>query len=125
MKSRRPRNLVQFFRDSPLARVELDLKREAKPNSIWQIEETDEAALYLSVLTLSEIRKGAARLAHGCRRTRLETWLESICEPGSRDESCRSTLASPVSFAPVIDAYWRPSRCTSISPWFRGMPATP
>jgi predicted nucleic acid-binding protein len=31
--------------------------------------------LYLSVLTLGEIRKGLAGLAQGKRRTRLETWL--------------------------------------------------
>lgn len=36
----------------------------------------DEALLYLSVLTLGEIRKGLARLGQGARRTRLETWLE-------------------------------------------------
>jgi toxin FitB len=39
------------------------------------MEATDEAMLYLSVLTLGEIRKGLAGLAQGKRRTRLETWL--------------------------------------------------
>jgi predicted nucleic acid-binding protein len=37
---------------------------------------TNEASLYLSVLTLGEIRKGLAALPQGTRRTRLETWLE-------------------------------------------------
>src|SRR5215471_16952734 len=37
---------------------------------------TDEDLLYLSVLTLGEIRKGIAGLAQGKRRTHLETWLE-------------------------------------------------
>ena len=32
--------------------------------------------LYLSVLTVGEIRKGLAGLAQGKRRTHLETWLE-------------------------------------------------
>jgi predicted nucleic acid-binding protein len=32
--------------------------------------------LYLSVLTLGEIRKGLAALPQGKRRSRLETWLE-------------------------------------------------
>ena len=32
--------------------------------------------LYLSVLTLGEIRKGLAGLPQGKRRTSLETWLE-------------------------------------------------
>ena len=40
------------------------------------IEAADEGLLYLSVLTLGEIRKGVAGLAQGKRRTRLETWLE-------------------------------------------------
>jgi predicted nucleic acid-binding protein len=38
--------------------------------------EADEATLYLSVLTLGEIRKGVAGLAHGKRRVRLEKWIE-------------------------------------------------
>jgi predicted nucleic acid-binding protein len=40
------------------------------------MEATDEGMLYLSVLTLGEIRKGLAGLAPGKRRTHLETWLE-------------------------------------------------
>lgn len=36
----------------------------------------NEASLYLSVLTLGEIRKGLATLPQGTRRTRLESWLE-------------------------------------------------
>jgi predicted nucleic acid-binding protein len=40
------------------------------------METADEALLYLSVLTLGEIRKGLALLSQGVRRTRLETWLE-------------------------------------------------
>jgi toxin FitB len=35
----------------------------------------DEALLFLSVLTLGEIRKGVASLAQSRRRTLLETWL--------------------------------------------------
>jgi predicted nucleic acid-binding protein len=40
------------------------------------MEAADEAMLYLSVLTVGEIRKGLAGLAQGKRRTHLETWLE-------------------------------------------------
>lgn len=36
----------------------------------------DESLLYLSVLTLGEIRKGAAGLPQSRRRTYLESWLE-------------------------------------------------
>ena len=39
-------------------------------------DSTNEASLYLSVLTLGEIRKGLAALPQGARRTKLETWLE-------------------------------------------------
>jgi len=40
------------------------------------MEAADESLLYVSVLTLGEIRKGVAGLAQGRRRTHLETWLE-------------------------------------------------
>ena len=36
----------------------------------------DESLLYLSVLTLGEIRKEIASLPQGKRRTHLETWLQ-------------------------------------------------
>lgn len=35
-----------------------------------------EESLYLSVLSLGEIRKGAARLPAGAKRRKLERWLE-------------------------------------------------
>jgi toxin FitB len=41
------------------------------------IEETDEAVIYLSVLTLGEVRNGTERLSRGRRRSRLESWLAS------------------------------------------------
>lgn len=37
---------------------------------------TDESLLHLSVITMGEIRKGAAWLPPSKRRTQLETWLE-------------------------------------------------
>src|SRR5258708_30942675 len=40
------------------------------------MDAADETMLYLSVLTMGEIRKGAAGLANGKRRTHLETWLK-------------------------------------------------
>ena len=46
------------------------------PQVVGWIEAVDEGYLYLSVLTLGEIRKGLAHLPQGRRRTRLETWLE-------------------------------------------------
>ena len=46
------------------------------PRVMAWIEEVEEGLLYLSVLTLGEIRKGLAALPQGKRRSRLETWLE-------------------------------------------------
>jgi predicted nucleic acid-binding protein len=40
------------------------------------MESTDERLLYLSVLTLGEIRKGVAALPQGRKRTTLESWLD-------------------------------------------------
>ena len=47
-----------------------------QPSVMAWMEAADESLLYLSVLTLGEIRKGLASLAQGRRRTSLETWLE-------------------------------------------------
>ena len=49
-----------------------------KPESrvLKWMEEADESLLYLSVLTLGEIRKGVAALPQSRRRSQLEAWLE-------------------------------------------------
>jgi predicted nucleic acid-binding protein len=47
-----------------------------EPRVMEWMDSADEGLLYLSVLTLGEIRKGLAALAQARRRTRLETWLE-------------------------------------------------
>lgn len=47
-----------------------------EPRVVDWMEAADETILYLSVLTLGEIRKGLAGLPQGRRRTHLETWLE-------------------------------------------------
>jgi predicted nucleic acid-binding protein len=47
-----------------------------EPRVMQWMDAADEGLLYLSVLTLGEIRKGLAALTQGRRRTRLETWLE-------------------------------------------------
>jgi toxin FitB len=46
------------------------------PRVLAWMESTNESLLYISVLTLGEIRKGVAGLPQGKRRTQLETWLE-------------------------------------------------
>jgi predicted nucleic acid-binding protein len=40
------------------------------------VEDTDESILFLSALTLGEIRNGVQRLRLGRRRARLESWLQ-------------------------------------------------
>ncbi len=47
-----------------------------EPRVIDWMEAADETMLYLSVLTLGEVRKGLAGLPQSTRRTSLETWLE-------------------------------------------------
>jgi predicted nucleic acid-binding protein len=52
------------------------VRSDPEPRVLEWMEEADETLLYLSVLTLGEIRKGVAGLPQGKRRTHLETWLE-------------------------------------------------
>ncbi len=47
-----------------------------EPRVAEWMEATEESVLYLSVLTLGEIRKGVAVLPLSRRRTHLEAWLE-------------------------------------------------
>ena len=51
-------------------------KRRPEPAVIEWVDAVDEASLFISVITVGEIRKGIARLAHSARRGELETWLE-------------------------------------------------
>jgi toxin FitB len=51
------------------------IKAEPDRNVVRWVGETDEAVLFLSVLTLGEIRSGIERLNPGRRRGRLESWL--------------------------------------------------
>src|SRR5712691_9979021 len=52
------------------------VRLQPEPRVMAWIEAAEESLLYLSVLTLGEIRKGLAALPQGKRRSRLETWLE-------------------------------------------------
>ena len=53
------------------------LRGERIPANVLRwVEETDESILFISVLTLGEIRKGIDRLRSGARRGRLESWLQ-------------------------------------------------
>lgn len=52
------------------------IRSKPEPRLIEWMRAADESLLYLSVLTLGEIRKGAAILPQSKRRTHLESWLE-------------------------------------------------
>src|ERR1700674_2366219 len=52
------------------------VRSKPEPRLLEWMEAAEESMLYLSVLTLGEIRKGVAGLPQSRRRTRLETWLE-------------------------------------------------
>ena len=47
-----------------------------EPRVLQWFEAADESLLFLSALTLGEIRKGVAALPQSKRRTHLESWLE-------------------------------------------------
>lgn len=52
------------------------VRKGPEPRVLKWMEEADESLLYLSVLTLGEIRKGVAGLPQSRRRSQLEAWLE-------------------------------------------------
>ncbi len=52
------------------------VRSKPEPRVLDWMEAADESLLYLSVLTLGEIRKGVAALPQSKRRTHLESWLD-------------------------------------------------
>jgi toxin FitB len=52
------------------------IRPRPEPRVVEWMEATDERLLYLSVLTLGEIRRGVAGLTQSRRRAQLESWLE-------------------------------------------------
>jgi toxin FitB len=50
-------------------------KPRPNPGLIGWMESTDEDRVFISVVTLAELRYGLERLATGARRRRLEAWL--------------------------------------------------
>jgi len=47
------------------------------PNVVAFLAGTNEDTLFLSVVTLAELRRGVARMPDGRRRLALDTWLET------------------------------------------------
>lgn len=52
------------------------IKPHPHPNVAAWVDAAEESLLFLSVLTLGEIRKGIASLPRGPKRTALESWLD-------------------------------------------------
>jgi len=52
------------------------VKARPEPRVTRWIEATEETLLYLSVLTIGEIRKGVTSLPQSARRITLEAWLD-------------------------------------------------
>jgi toxin FitB len=52
------------------------IRSQPEPRVLDWMRAAEESLLYLSVLTLGEIRKGAATLPQSKKRTYLEAWLE-------------------------------------------------
>ena len=54
------------------------VKPRPEPRVTAWIDATDESLLYVSVLTMGEIRKGVTSLLDSARRVALEAWLDSV-----------------------------------------------
>ena len=52
------------------------IKHSPEPKVTSWLEEMDEEIVFLSVLTIGEIRKGVTALARADRRVAIEAWLE-------------------------------------------------
>jgi predicted nucleic acid-binding protein len=52
------------------------VKPRPNPGLIRWMEEADEDRVFLSVISLAELRYGVERMAAGARRNRLEGWLQ-------------------------------------------------
>jgi predicted nucleic acid-binding protein len=53
------------------------VRLQPEPRVLAWIDAADERSLYLSALTVGEIRNGIVGLVEGKRRAHLETWLEN------------------------------------------------
>jgi len=52
------------------------VKKEPNPAVVNWLDERDEQALFLSVLTLGELQKGISKLPAGARKDELQAWIE-------------------------------------------------
>lgn len=94
------------------------VKPRPNPGLIRWMEEADEDRVFLSVISLAELRYGVERMPVGARRNRLEQWLQnelplrfegrilpvdgSIAEAWGRTVSRSESLGRPMG---VMDAF--------------------
>jgi toxin FitB len=94
------------------------VKPRPNPGLIRWMESADEDRVFLSVISLAELRYGVERMPTGARRTRLEQWLrdelplrfegrifsvdESVAEAWGKIVSRSEALGRPIS---VMDAF--------------------
>lgn len=58
--------------------------RPAPPVERW-LDQVDDEALFLNVISLSEILRGITRLSESTRCTQLQTWLDETLRPWFED----------------------------------------
>ncbi|HLJ27307.1 MAG TPA: type II toxin-antitoxin system VapC family toxin [Candidatus Angelobacter sp.] len=65
---------MNFLLDTNI--VSEPMKPQPNPNVMRWLADADEDHVFISVVTLAELRSGIERLAAGAKRRRLEEWLE-------------------------------------------------
>ncbi len=88
-----------FLLDTNILSELVKPKPETKVLS-W-LEQIDEELLYLSVLTIGEIRKGTGMLPQASRRTAIEAWLDK--DIADRWGKLTARALSKKTMLPVID----------------------
>ena len=70
------------------------VRPQPDPGVVGWLAQVDEDRVFLSVITLAELRYGIQRMATGSRRDRLDRWLRDELPIRFDGESCRSTATS-------------------------------
>jgi predicted nucleic acid-binding protein len=73
-----------------------------EPRVLEWMDAADEGLLYLSVLTVGEIREGLASLPQGKRRTHLEAWLEVELQARFSGRVLKSGVRSKATTTPTV-----------------------
>ncbi len=64
------------------------VKPQPDPGMAQWIAEADEASLFISVITLAELRRAIERMAPGRRRDRMRNWLDADLADRFEDRIC-------------------------------------